>query len=427
MNIFSKLKNKTFSSLAVRNFRLYFFGQIISLSGTWMQTVAQSWLVLKLTNSGTALGVVTALQFLPILFFAPVAGLMADRLSKRNLLYFSQSFAGLLALTLGILVATNLVRLWMVDILALGLGFANAIDNPTRQVFYHEMVGKDKIQNAVSLNATLQSITRVSGPALAGILIATVGLAPCFFINAASFAAVLVALFLMREKELFRVPLAIRAKGQLREGFRYVASEPVIRNTLLMLALVGIFTYEFFVTFPLIAKFTLHGGAGTYAVMTTILGLGSSIGGLFAATRRKNLPKMLIFSCLLFGLATLVFSVLPNLVLMLAAIFFVGVFSVSFISFTNTTLQMETKLELRGRVMSLWTVAFLGSTAVGGPIIGWIGEHAGPRWGLAVGGFVAVLAAVFSSGTLWNKQEAAIPADVEVAAEEEIAEDMRLR
>ena len=283
------LGKKTFSSLKIRNYRLYFVGQAISLSGTWMQTIGQSWLVLQLTHSGTALGFVVALQFLPILFLGPWGGLIADRFPKRKILYFTQSISGVLALILGILVITGSVKVWMVYILALLLGLVNVFDNPTRQTFVIEMVDKKKLQNAIALNTFEINVARVVGPALAGALIVSAGLGMCFIINAISYIAVIIALHMMNDKELYRSPLVEKAKGQLMEGFRYVRSNPIILNTLIMMAIIGTLTYEFNVSLPLFAEFTFHGNAGTYAMLTSALGVGSIIGGLFLAGRRKKI------------------------------------------------------------------------------------------------------------------------------------------
>lgn len=392
-----QLGRRTFSPLKIRNYRLYFVGQAISLSGTWMQTIAQSWLVLKLTGSGTALGVITALQFLPILLFGAWGGVIADRFPKRKLLFFTQSTAGMLALTLGVLVTTNAVQLWMVGVLAFGLGLVNAIDNPTRQTFIIEMVEHEHFPNAVSLNATQGNLARVVGPAIGGALIATVGIAACFIINSVSYVAVLTALWLMRPDELSTPPPLERVRGQLRAGFRYVASTPLVRDILLMMAIVGTLSYEFVVILPLLAEFTFHAGASGYAGLMSAMGAGSIAGGLYTAQRRKRSPQMLVNAALLFGAVMLAVSAAPTYALALALMALVGFFSINFLSLGNVLLQLESDAKMRGRVMALWAVAFLGSTPVGGPVIGWVGEYAGPRWGLAIGGFAALAAAAFGA------------------------------
>ncbi|MBI2053705.1 MAG: MFS transporter [Candidatus Sungbacteria bacterium] len=387
--------SRTFSSLRVWNYRLYFFGQALSLCGTWMQTIAQSWLVLKLTGSGTALGLITALQFLPILFFGPWGGVIADRYPKRKILYVTQTASGILALILGILVATDTVELWMVGVLALLLGLVNAVDNPTRQTFVTEMVTKEHFANAVSLNSMQVNLARAVGPAVGGVLIATVGLAWCFGINAVSYIAVLAVLFMMRQDELLMVPPVERKKGQLKEGIRYIMRSPMLRDTLIMLGIIGTLTYEFIVILPLFAKFTFGGDAGSYAALNSAMGIGSVFGGLFVAQKRKRSSRMLVNASVLLGSAMLLVALAPTFPMAIAGMVLVGIFSINFLSTGNVLLQMESAPEMRGRVMAFWAVAFLGSTPIGGPIIGWIGEYIGPRWGLATGGFAALAAAWF--------------------------------
>jgi MFS family permease len=399
------INRQTFVSLKIRNYRIYIVGQAVSLCGTWMQTLGQTWLVLKLTNSGTQLGLITAAQFLPMLFFSPLGGIVADRFSKRHILYFTQSASAILALVLGTLVVTNSVHLWMVYVLAILLGCVNTIDNPTRQTFIYEMVGKESLQNAISLNSTQVNLARVIGPAIGGGIIASLGLAPCFFINALSFIAVLVALYMMDAKELNPAPVTEKIKGQLMEGFRYIKSNKVLRETLLMMAIIGTLTYEFAVILPLVAKFTFHGDAGTYAALTVAMGLGSIAGGLYTASRKNIKSNMLVNAAWLFGGTTLLAAIAPSFLLALGAMFLVGFCSIIFLSTGNTILQLESDPSMRGRVMSLWTMAFLGSTPIGGPIIGFIGEHIGPRWGLAVGGFAALIAAGIGTFQMINNKK----------------------
>ena len=383
----------TFKSLNMRNYRLFFIGQAISLSGTWMQSVAQSWLVLKLTNSGSALGTVVALQFLPVLLLAPYGGVLADRFSKRRLLFFTQGAAASLALTLGALVATDVVRLWMVYVIALLLGTVNALDNPTRQSFVHELVGAKTLRNAVTLNSLEVNLSRVIGPAIAGVLIAKVGLAPCFILNGLSYFAVLWCLWRMTGTQLHLTPLVRAAKGQIREGFAYVRHDPLIMDVLVMMAIVGTLTYEFQVTLPLLAKFTFHGDASSYAMLTSATGVGAVIGGLLMAGRRTATVKGLTLAVLGFGATMIAVALSPTMLVAMLGMVVVGVFSISFTSLTNTILQLQAPPTMRGRVMSLWTVAFLGSTLFGAPIVGWIGENIDPRWSIATGGIAALAAA----------------------------------
>ncbi len=407
-NSLRRISHETFSSLHIRNYRLYYLGQIISTSGTFMQMVAQAWLVLKLTNSGAALGIATALQFLPILFFSPFGGVIADRVSKRKILFFTQSIAGILAIILGVMVATNLVQLWMVYLLAFALGIVNVFDNPTRQTFYMELVGPDHIRNAVTLYSTLVNLARIIGPAIAGALIAAVGLAPCFLINGFSYIAVVAMLALMHTDELLTTPPVPAAKGQIMEGFKYVFSTPVLRITLIMMAIIGTLTYEFQVSLPLIAQFTFKGDASSYAFLTAAMGFGAAIGGILFASRKGVAPYKLVSATLLFGVAILVAALMPSLLLTAAAMVLVGLCSINFSSLGNSILQLQSNPQMRGRVMALWSVAFLGSSTIGGPIVGWFAETAGPRWGLALGSLAALIAA--SLGAIYlHKEDGVIP------------------
>jgi MFS family permease len=395
-----QFSRETFSSLHVRNYRLYYIGQIISTSGTFMQSIAQAWLVLKLTNSGTALGITTALQYLPILILGPYGGVIADRISKRKILYFTQSISGALALILGVLVATGLVRVWMVYGLAFCLGMVTVFDNPTRQTFYIELVGPDNLRNAVTLYSTLVNLARIIGPAIAAGVIAAFGLAPCFIINGISYIAVVIMLGMMRPSELLITPPVPRARGQIQEGFKYVVSTPVLGSTLLMMAIIGTLTFEFQVSLPLIAQFTFKGDASSYAFLSASMGLGAALGGIFFASRKGILPYKLVSASLLFGLAVLAAACMPSLVLAGLALVLVGICSINFSSLGNSTLQLESSPQMRGRVMSFWSVAFLGSTTIGGPVIGWFAGVDGARWGLAVGGLAALIAAALGAVTL---------------------------
>ncbi len=385
---------ETFSSFQVRNYRLYYIGQIISTSGTFMQSVAQAWLVLKISNSGTALGIVSALQYIPILVFGTLGGVAADRLPKRAVLYFTQSAAGILALILGVLVATDSVKLWMVYLLAFGLGWVNVFDNPARQTFVIELVGEDKLRNAVTLYSGLVNLSRVIGPAIAGGLIAFVGLAPCFILNGISYAAVVIMLAVMRGDELQITPPAPQSKGQLMEGVRYVLATPVLRDTLVMMALVGTFTFEFQVSLPLIAQYTFKGDASSLAFLNGALGLGAVVGGLAIASQKKNARSMLVWAGFLFGMFVCGAAFMPSLALTGTALVFAGVCSIYYTSLGNSIIQLGSSPQMRGRVMSFWSIAFLGTTTIGGPAVGWFATAAGPRWGLALGGAAALLAAL---------------------------------
>ena len=384
---------RTFASFEVRNFRLFIFGQGLSMCGTWMQVIGVSWLVLKLTHSGTQIGFVVAAQFLPILLLGVWGGVVADRFDKRRILYFTQTAAGLLALVLGLLVISGHIHLWMVYALAAGLGLVTVIDSPTRQTFVIEMVGRERLKNAVTLNSTIVNGARIIGPSIAGVLILTVGIGQCFLINAASYIAVLIALAMMDKSELHTTPRSERVRGQIRAGLRYVWGVPRLRSTLIMMFIIGTFAYEFPVILPLFATVTLHGNAGTYAALTAAMGIGSVAGGLYAASRNSIGQKQLIWTAVLFGCGILLAAAVSGLVAPIIVLGLVGALSVLFISVGNTTLQLTSDPTMRGRVMSLWTIAFLGTTPIGGPIIGAIADHTNPRVGLAAGGVSALLAA----------------------------------
>jgi MFS family permease len=400
------LTRHTFRALESRNYRIFVMGQIVSVSGTWMQTVAQAWLVLQLTDSGVALGIVTALQFLPMLLLGPWAGVVADRCDKRRVLLVTQAVAGSLALTLGLLTATDRVELWMVYGLAFGLGLASAFDMPTRQSFVFEMVGPDHLTNAVGLNSTVMNAGRLVGPALGGILIATVGLAVCFLLNAASYLAALAALLAMRTDELHPTARAPRQPGQLREGFRYVWSTPALRTPLLMVAIIGTLTYEFQVSLPILARFTFGSGADGYGLLLSAMSFGAVIGGLVVAGRLSASHRLLGRAALVFGVLVLVAAAMPTLGATAVAMVFVGAASIAVITLANATLQLTADPQMRARVIALYGVAFLGSTPVGGPIVGWVGENLGGRAALALGGAAAVGAALVA----WRSLGRAVPA-----------------
>jgi MFS family permease len=385
--------NQTFHSLRIRNYRLYFVAQLISVSGTWMQTVAQAWLVLHLTGSGVDLGIVVGLQFLPMLLFGPFGGLVADRVNKRRLLYLTQTAGGILALVLGILVVSHLVQLWQVYLLATLLGMVNVFDNPTRQTFVMEMVGRDELPNAVSLNTVVMNTSRVVGPAIGGVVITVFGLGICFFVNAASYIAVIVGLSMMRSKELHPTQRVVRAKGQIRQGFRYVWRTPSLRNTLLAVAVIGIFAYNFTVTLALLAKVTFHGGVGTYSLLTSCMGIGAVVGGLFAAHRARPTPRLLQVLALVFGGLLAAVALAPTLISAAALIVLMGAASIGFIATANASLQLASEPAMRGRVMALYAMAFLGTTPIGAPLVGAIAQWTSPRIALLIGAVATVVAA----------------------------------
>ncbi len=401
--------HRTFSSLAVPNYRRYFTGQAISLIGTWMQTTAQAWLVLTLTNSATDLGLVVALQTLPVLLLGPYGGVIADRVDKRRLMIVLQSLMGVQALVLGLLTLTHRVTFTDVCVLAVLLGLNNCFENPSRQAFVLEMVGPSDLRNAVSLNSTLVNAARAVGPAVAGLLIASVGTGWCFVINAVSFVAVVTSLVTMDRSTLQPAPPTARGRGQLREGFRYVARTPELAVPLLMMGLVGMLAYEFQVTLPVAAKQVFHGGAEVYGVMTAAMGIGAVVGGLMTAARGKTGLRAMVLASTVFGVVITFAALAPVLAAEFVALAMVGYASVSFLSMGNSTLQLATDPQMRGRVMALWSVAFLGSTPIGGPAIGWVTEQDGARVGLGVGAascFVAAGLGAFAIRRMKNRAAA---------------------
>ena len=385
---------RTFRSLRIRNYRLFWIGQLVSVTGTWMQTVAQSWLVLSLTGSGVDLGITVALQFLPMLLFGLWGGLLADRSDKRKLLIGTQVAGGLLALVLYVLVATDAVELWMVYVMAFLLGVVTMIDMPTRQSFVIEMVGPDEVPNAVGLNSAMFNTGRILGPAAAGLSISALGIAPSFLANALSYLAVIAALLAMRPDELFRRQPTERRRGEVRAGLRYVWTDPTLRSTLLLVAVLGMFGFNFIVVLPLLARFTFAGGAGLYSLFTALMSLGSLMGALVAASRARPTRRLLIGSGVAFGVLLLATAAAPTVWLTCVLLVAVGMAVMLFLATANTTLQLNSDPAMRGRVMALYGLLFLGSTPIGGPLLGWISEAWGPRVGLAIGGALSLAAAV---------------------------------
>ena len=390
-----KAKRGTFDSLRNRNYRLYMSGQLISVSGTWMQTVGLSWLVLKLTGSGVQLGAVTAAQFLPLLLLGAVGGLVADRVNKRRLILLTQTSLALGSLLLGILTMSGVITMWMLYAISIWIGVTNAIDNPARQSFVGELVDRGSVANAVSLNAVVMNSARIIGPGIAGVVIYILGTGFLFMANAASFLAVIVALLLMRPQELFSSERVVRAKGQLREGFAYVWRTPRLRVPLLILLLVGTLAFEFQVSFPLLASATFHKGAGTYAAFMSFMGIGAVVGGLISATFPQTSIRRLAYTSLGFGALIVVVSFMPNSTAAMLAIIPMGTLSMVFVSIANSTLQLNSDPSMRGRVLSLFTVAYQGSTPIGAPVVGYIGQQLGARYSVAIGGAAAIAAGAY--------------------------------
>jgi len=384
----------TFAALAIPNYRRYVSGQAVSLVGTWMQMAAQAWLVLTLTGSATTLGLIVALQTLPVLLLGPYGGVIADRVDKRRLMVVLQGMMGVQALILGVLTVTGAIQLWEIGVLALLLGLNNAFENPARQSFMLEMVGPESLRNAVSLNSVMVNVARSIGPAVAGVLIATVGEGVCFLVNAASFVAVIASLLTLDRGALHPTPPTPRAPGQLREGLRYVRETPELGIPLLMMALVGCLAYEFQVSLPVMAREGLHVGATGYGFMTAAMGVGAVVGGLLVAAKGRTGLRPLVLAAGAFGVVLALAALARSLPVELVALALVGGASIAFMSTGNSTLQLGAAPNMRGRVMSLWFVAFQGSTPIGGPIIGWVMAQAGARAGLGVGAVTCLIVAL---------------------------------
>ncbi|GII42787.1 MFS transporter [Planotetraspora phitsanulokensis] len=383
---------RVFRSLTVPNYRRFFAGHAVSVIGTWMQRVAQDWLVLELTDSPVALGISTALQFLPTLLFGLWGGVLVDRLDRRRTIMATQAASAVLAAALAVLVLSDLVQLWMVYALTLGLGFVTVLDTPARQAFITEMVSPENYVNAQALNSTVHNAGRLVGPAVAGVLIATVDVGAAFAVNALSFAAVLLGLARMNPKELHRVPALPRAKGQARQGLRYVWEHPELRACLFLVAVVALLGQNFRVVFPLLARETFGGGPEVYGWLTSALGVGAVLGALASAARVDATAWSLLLWTFAFAGVNVAAAAAPALALAMAAIVALGIANICFNTLARTLLQIRTDPTLQGRVIALHSLVFLGSTPLGAPITGWVCEQWGPRAGLLLAGISAGLA-----------------------------------
>jgi len=395
----------TFSSLHNRNYRVYYAGGLVSNTGTWMQRVAQDWLVLQLSgNDGVALGITTGLQFLPMLLVGPWGGILADRYSKLKLLIGTQAFMGVVALALAVLDLTGVVVVWHVYVLALLLGLGTAVDNPTRQSFVLEMVGKDDLPNAVGLNSASFNLGRVIGPALAGLLIELFDTGPVFLLNALSFLAVIFALTRMRTEDLTPAPRAGRGPGQLLEGIRYVRSRPDLVTVMVLVFFVGTFGLNFQLTTALMATQVFHQGAGEFGLLGSIMAVGSLAGALLAASRGRPRLRLLLLSAVAFGAVEVLAGLMPTYVWFAVMLVPVGVTALTFITAANSTMQLGVDPVMRGRVMALYMAVFFGGTPVGAPLVGAVAETFGARWSLVMGGGVSATAAVVAAFVLARHQ-----------------------
>jgi len=387
----------TFAALRIRNYRLFFAGQVVSNTGTWMQRIAQDWLVLQITNSPLAVGITTALQFLPMLLFGLWGGLLVDRYPKRMLLLITQTVMGALAVALAVLTLTGAVQVWQVYLIALGLGFATVVDNPARQTFVNEMVPKKLVRNAVGLNSGNFQLARMLGPAVAGVLISAVGIGYAFALNAVSFVAVIAALLLMRNRELIRQPLAPRGPGQLREGLRYVRKTPALLWPIVLVFFVGTFGYNFAIILSAYTKDIFNSGADLYGLLNTVMAAGSVVGALFAARRTTASLTTLFVAALAVGVGLVLLGLTPWLIPFALLLVLVGFVSVTFNTLGNSSVQLASTPELRGRVMSLYMLVFMGGTPIGSLIVGWITEQWGAPMALIISGGVCVLAAIIAA------------------------------
>ncbi|WP_022867472.1 MFS transporter [Schaalia vaccimaxillae] len=380
--------SRTFHSLRFYNFRLWFIGSIIASTGTWMQRVAQDWLVLTVLteNSGTQVGIVTALQFLPLLILSPWAGVLADRLNRRYLLQACQLTTGLLGLILGILVLTDMTQLWHVYVLALLGGVASALDSPARQAFVSELVPANSLPNAVGLNSTAFNTARLIGPAASGLLIEWVGIGWVFIVNAVLFLAPVTALALMRVDELVPRRIVRRAKGQIREGLVYIRNRPDILVLLVTVAVVSALGMNFQLTSALMATEVYGKEAGEYGILSSFMAIGALTGSLIAARRTRPRMRLIILAAAAYGLFEIVLGLAPSYRSFAILSIPVGLAMLTFITAANALIQVTTDETMRGRVMAIYSMIFLGSTPIGSPLIGWVGEQWGARWSILVGG-----------------------------------------
>jgi MFS family permease len=399
----------TFAALRTRNYRLFATGSLVSNVGTWMQRVAQDWLVLALTGSAGALGLTTGLQFLPIVLLSPIAGVIADRYSKRRVLAVTQVLMGATAALLGVLAITGIVQAWHIYVLAFLFGAAAAFDTPARQAFVNEMVDREQLPNAIGLNSASFNLARMIGPALAGILIASMGSGVgatgwVILANAASYVAVLISLSRMRSDELApTVPLP-RAKGQMRAGLRYVRSRPDIMLVLAIVFCAGTFGLNFQMTTALMATEVYGKGAGEYGILGSILAIGSLAGSLMAARRKVSRQRWIALASVAFGTMVVLAGLMPSYLTFALVLPLCGVTALTMITSANAFVQMAAAPQMRGRVMALYIAVFMGGTPVGAPVLGVIAEHFGARWTLVGGGLLTVFGTLISVALFARRQ-----------------------
>jgi len=394
-----------FRSLHERNFRLFFLGHAVSVTGTWMQRVGQDWLVLELTDSAVAVGIATALQFLPMLLFGMLGGVTVDRVDRRRLLLGTQALSAVLAALLATLALTEAIDLWMIYAIASALGMVTVFDVPARQVFLTDMVPPEDYVNAQALNSTVHNAGRLVGPAIAGLLIVGVGTGATFLVNALSFVAVIIALLRIDTSRLRGLAPTVRAAGQVRAGFRYVWADADLRACMFLVAIVALFGQNFRVVLPVLARDTFGEGAQAYGLLTSALGVGAVLGALAAASRQRSSARSLLYWTIAFGAVNLFAAAVPSLGIALVAMVAVGIANITFNTLGRTLLQLRAEPGMQGRVMALHGMVFLGSTPFGAPLLGWVCEQWGARAGFLVAGATALLAAIPFIGRLGFRAE----------------------
>jgi len=405
----------TFAALRIRNYRLFAIGSLLSNIGTWLQRVAQDWLVLVLTGSAGALGITTGLQFLPVLLFSPFAGVLADRYAKRILLNWTQTIMGVTALVMGVMAVTGTINVWHVYVLTFIFGTASALDVPARQAFVNEMVDRPRLANAVGLNSASFNLARMIGPALAGALIALMGSGVAatgwvIILNGISYGAVVISLMLMRQSEMRPTTPIGRAKGQLRDGLRYVRSRPDIILILAIVFCAGTFGFNFQMTTALMATEVFGKGAGEYGLLGSILAIGSLAGSLIAARRAHPRQAVIIACSIAFGVVEILSGLAPNYVLFAISLPLCGITSLLMIATANAFVQMSVSADMRGRVMALYMCIFMGGTPLGAPILGWVAEQWGARWTLIGGGALTAIGTIVATALLAGRQGVSIDA-----------------
>ncbi|HEY5456834.1 MAG TPA: MFS transporter [Acidothermaceae bacterium] len=386
-----------FRALSVRNYRLYASGQVVSNTGTWMARVTQDWLVYHILthDNSFALGVVTALQFLPALAFGMYGGMLGDRYPKRVVLTITQSAMAVMSLLSGIMIATHTMRLSTICVIALLFGIASALDMPVRQAFVIEMVGRDVLQNAVSLNSAAFNVSRMIGPAIAGVLIEAFGAAPGFFLNGVSYVAVITSMFAMTKADLHTAPLVARTRGQLREALSYVRNRPDLLLPVMLMGFIGTFGFNFQITNALIAQGVFHRGAGSYGLLSTAQAVGSLVGALIAARRRQRpRARLLIIAALVFSMLVAVSGFAPSYLLFMLLLLPIGGAGILLATSCNSMLQLGAAPEIQGRVMALYTTVFVGCAPFGSLLVGWLGGVFDPRWALFAGGVICFVSVV---------------------------------